>query len=84
MTQRETIIAEAAAILGLPVEDVRLDSNQDDPWMDVQSPRYTITARMKHSWSIGPEWGPVMSSRYSHAAALAELRATWARKAVAQ
>lgn len=79
---RDEIIAEAAALLGLPVEDVRLDSNQDDPWMDVQSPRYTISARIKHSWSKGPEWGPVMSSKYSHAAALAELRATCARKAV--
>lgn len=74
------IITEAAAILGLPVEDVRLESNQDDPWMDTQSTRYMISARMKHRWSIGPEWGPVEWSRYSHAAALVELRRS--RKAV--
>lgn len=76
----QQIREEAAAILGLPVEDVRLDSNQDDPWMDVQSPRYIISARMQHRWSIGPEWGPVEWSRYSHAAALVELRRS--RKAV--
>lgn len=77
---RDEIIAAAAKLLDLPVADVRLDDPIYDPYADYQTPRYSIVARKQHPWSQLPEWGVVVSSRFSHVAALNELRAEVSRR----